>query len=146
MLKHPFFAVLVFFLASVDCSSRVLYLPFMARFQPIYLSSYFIGEGLSGFVPSIVALIQGTGGNPECRTVVNENGTEEIVAHIPDPRFSVDTFFYSLFGFTLISACAFYALNLDGVTKSARLHDSDFLTEPTGKKLLLMKYYKIQSK
>ena len=52
--------VLVFFLSLVDCTSSVLFLPFMAIFRDIYLNSYLIGEGLSGFIPSIVALAQGT--------------------------------------------------------------------------------------
>ena len=51
--------VLVFFLSLVDCTSSVLFLPFMAIFRDIYLNSYLIGEGMSGFIPSIVALAQG---------------------------------------------------------------------------------------
>jgi len=35
-----------------------------------------IGEGLSGFVPAIAALIQGVGGNPECRNVTDGNTTK----------------------------------------------------------------------
>ena len=31
----------------------------MAIFRDIYLNSYLIGEGMSGFIPSIVALAQG---------------------------------------------------------------------------------------
>jgi hypothetical protein len=38
-------------------------------FREIYLNSYLVGEGLSGFIPAIAALIQGAGGNPECRNV-----------------------------------------------------------------------------
>ena len=51
--------VLVFFLSLVDCTSSVLFLPFMAIFRDIYLNSYLIGEGLSGFIPSVVAIAQG---------------------------------------------------------------------------------------
>ncbi|CAL8075195.1 unnamed protein product [Orchesella dallaii] len=117
--------VLVLFLASVDCSSRVTYLPFMAKFNEIYLTSYFIGEGLSGFLPSIIALAQGVGGNPECRNNTFGNGTE---AFTPDPRFSVDVFFYMLFVFTLISAVAFYCMNLEKVMGQAYAL-SDFAPE-----------------
>jgi riboflavin transporter 2 len=90
----------------------------MSKFQEIYLMSYFIGEGLSGFVPSIVALIQGVGGNPECRNVTGENGPE-IQAHTPDPRFSVEFFFYFLFLCTLISLGAFVLLNKKRIVKPA---------------------------
>jgi riboflavin transporter 2 len=33
----------------------------MASFKPEYMTGYFIGEGLSGLVPSVVALGQGVG-------------------------------------------------------------------------------------
>ncbi|CAL8070211.1 unnamed protein product [Orchesella dallaii] len=103
---------LVFFVAAVDCSSRVLYLPFMARLQTIYLPSFFIGEGLSGLIPSIFALIQGVGGNPECRNNTFGNGT---VAIIPDPLYSIDMFFYLMATITFCSFVAFFLLNQDGI-------------------------------
>lgn len=85
--------ILVFFLATVDCTSSVLFLPFMAIFRAIYLNSYLIGEGLSGFLPSLVALAQGVGGNPYCDnvTVINEtdSGTfteYEMTTVTPEPR------------------------------------------------------------
>uniref|UniRef100_A0AAV2MBW2 Riboflavin transporter n=1 Tax=Knipowitschia caucasica TaxID=637954 RepID=A0AAV2MBW2_KNICA len=42
----------------VDCTSSVTFLPFMMRLHPQYLTTYFAGEGLSGLVPALVALIQ----------------------------------------------------------------------------------------
>ncbi len=68
--------VLVFFLSLVDCTSSVLFLPFMGVFKELYLNSYLVGEGLSGFIPSIAALAQGVGGNPYCENVTqtDENG------------------------------------------------------------------------
>ena len=47
----------------------------MGVFKDIYLNSYLVGEGMSGFVPSIAALIQGVGGNPYCEniTVIDDN-------------------------------------------------------------------------
>ncbi|CAD7083995.1 unnamed protein product [Hermetia illucens] len=50
---------LVFFLALTGCTSSVLFMPYMGRFAETYLIMYFVGEGLSGFLPSVVALIQG---------------------------------------------------------------------------------------
>ena len=54
--------VLSFFLAVVDCTSSLTFLPFMAHFPAQYMTVYYIGEGMSGFIPSIAALIQGLGG------------------------------------------------------------------------------------
>ena len=86
--------VLVFFLSLVDCTSSVLFLPFMGIFRETYLNSYLVGEGMSGFLPALVALAQGVGGNPRCenvtKTEVDEFGNEVIVYKLepvtPPPR------------------------------------------------------------
>lgn len=51
--------VLTFFLALVDCTSSVVFIPFMKHFPEEYISALYIGEGLSGVLPSAVALSQG---------------------------------------------------------------------------------------
>ena len=43
----------------VDCTSSVSFIPFMTRLQQRFLQSYFLGEGLSGFIPAIAGLFQG---------------------------------------------------------------------------------------
>lgn len=101
--------VLTFFIALVGCTSSVLFMPFMGNFREIYLISYFIGEGLSGFLPSVVALIQGVGGNPVC-IAESENSTV-TVPYTDPPRFSSETFFFLLFGMMIVSTIAFYLLN-----------------------------------
>ncbi|ELV13578.1 solute carrier family 52, riboflavin transporter, member 3 [Tupaia chinensis] len=55
------FMVLTFFLALVDCTSSVTFLPFMSRLPTHYLTTFFVGEGLSGLLPALVALAQGSG-------------------------------------------------------------------------------------
>ncbi len=105
---------LLFFLSLVDCSSSVLFMPFMARFRQAYLTSYLIGEGLSGFLPSIFALIQGVGGNPSCiNTSTTINGTDEwyLQPFYPEPRFSVSAFFFILMGLMICCAASFVGLN-----------------------------------
>ncbi|XP_062385511.1 riboflavin transporter 2-like [Sardina pilchardus] len=52
---------LTFLVSAVDCTSSVTFLPFMNRLPPAYLTSYFVGEGLSGLLPALVALAQGVG-------------------------------------------------------------------------------------
>jgi len=101
--------VLTFFIALVGCTSSVLFMPFMGNFREIYLISYFIGEGLSGFLPSVVALIQGVGGNPVC-IAESENSTV-TVPYTDPPRFSSESFFYFLFAMMTVSTIAFFLLN-----------------------------------
>ncbi|KAM6053770.1 solute carrier family 52, riboflavin transporter, member 3 isoform 2-T3 [Chlamydotis macqueenii] len=55
------FLLLTFFLALVDCTSSVTFLPFMMQLEPQYLTTFFIGEGLSGLIPALIALGQGSG-------------------------------------------------------------------------------------
>ncbi|XP_067001981.1 solute carrier family 52, riboflavin transporter, member 3-A isoform X3 [Anabrus simplex] len=117
---------LQFFISLVGCTSSVLFMPFMSNFREIYLISYFVGEGLSGFLPSIMALVQGVGGNPSCvnRTLFNEttNSTVvELVLYTPPPRFSPEVFFFFLFGVMSLSTIAFFLLNNLRICKSEKV-------------------------
>ncbi|XP_006811809.1 solute carrier family 52, riboflavin transporter, member 3-B-like [Saccoglossus kowalevskii] len=107
---------LSFLLTLVDCTSSVSFLAFMYVFPMRYMTPYFIGEGLSGFVPALVGLMQGEGGNPECRnsSVLNETSnitTYELSYYKPPPRFSIDAFFFFLAAMLLCSFVAFAMLN-----------------------------------
>ena len=53
----PFIA-LVLCTALVSCMSSVVFLPYMARFKPVYIAAYYIGQGLCGLVPGLVGLAQ----------------------------------------------------------------------------------------
>lgn len=53
--------ILTFLVSVVDCTSSVCFLPFMNRLPPIYFTSYYVGEGLSGLLPALVAMAQGVG-------------------------------------------------------------------------------------
>ncbi|XP_042903655.1 solute carrier family 52, riboflavin transporter, member 3-A isoform X2 [Parasteatoda tepidariorum] len=110
--------ILTFFLAFVDCTSSLLYLPFIAHFKEQYVISYLVGSGLSGPVPGILALAQGVGGYAECRNISKTTETEfgnlteySIEAFYPPPRFSANIFFGVLCGQMLISWLAFILLN-----------------------------------
>ena len=74
--------VLSFFLALVDCTSSVTFLPFMAFFPKQYMTIYYIGEGMSGFLPSIVSLIQGVGEKYYRCNTVNEIENSTAVSSI----------------------------------------------------------------
>ncbi|XP_055617482.1 solute carrier family 52, riboflavin transporter, member 3-B [Toxorhynchites rutilus septentrionalis] len=104
--------VCVFALALVGCTSSVLFMPYMGRFRDIYLITYIIGEGLSGFLPSIVALIQGVGGNAQCIAI---NGTDpdnpQFVSYTPPPRFGSMEYFIFVFVVLIFSTVAFVVLD-----------------------------------
>ena len=112
--------VLSSFLALVDCTSSVVFLPYMAIFKPQYMTAFYIGEGLSGLVPGLVGLVQGVGSDPECqnKSVIIHNATTginetvyEIVAVYKPPLFSVEVFFFFLFIMICVSGLAFTILN-----------------------------------
>nr|XP_039273002.1 solute carrier family 52, riboflavin transporter, member 3-B-like [Styela clava] len=124
------FFALFLVLAFVDCTSSVTFMPFMTRFQSVFLTTYFIGEGLSGFVPSIFALIQGAS-EAYCKnesfvnTTTNET-TYHIVTHYYDPRFSAEVFFGFLCVMMICCSAAFIMLNHLRIAKSfMQVEDQD---------------------
>lgn len=103
---------IVFFFALVGCTSSVLFMPYMGRFRDIYLITYLIGEGLSGFLPGVIALIQGVGGNAECiPNNSTEPGAPSFLPFTPAPRFTTQTFFLIIFGIFCASFIAFVLLD-----------------------------------
>jgi len=111
--------ICVFFLSLVDCTSSVLFLPYMGIFRQVYLNSYLIGEGMSGFVPSIAALAQGVSGNPVCITL--ENGTSYIQKASEQARFSTSEFFGFLTLMMILSLTAFLLLQHLPTARSERI-------------------------
>jgi len=112
--------VFVFMLSLVDCTSSVLFLPYIGMFREVYLNSYLVGEGMSGFIPSIVALAQGVGGNPTCQNVTYANGSVVLQPVSEEPRFSAQDFFLFLMGMMILSLTAFILLHVLPVSKEER--------------------------
>lgn len=56
--RSLYLLVLGFFLALVNCTSSVTYLPFVNRFDPKWLNIYFAGESLSSLLPAMLGLLQ----------------------------------------------------------------------------------------
>ncbi|XP_052816788.1 solute carrier family 52, riboflavin transporter, member 3-B-like [Mya arenaria] len=107
--------VLMFFLSLVDCTSSVVFLPFMNVFKPEYMTSYYVGEGFSGLIPSLVALGQGVGA-VECVNQSLTNTTTNItefstVAVYLEPNFPVKDFFLFVFSMMVTCGIAFVLLN-----------------------------------
>ena len=104
----------VFLLSLVDCTSSVVFLPYMSIFKPQYITALYFGEGLSGLVPSLVALAQGVG-KTICvnkTKIVNQtmNITVPQAEYIP-PNFPVENFFYFLFSIMIVCGLSFTLLN-----------------------------------
>ncbi|KAL9652483.1 hypothetical protein ABK040_000055 [Willaertia magna] len=52
------FLILMFFIGLCDCSSTLLYYPFILHFKHAYSSALLVGESLTGLVGSVLVLIQ----------------------------------------------------------------------------------------
>ncbi|XP_028309123.1 solute carrier family 52, riboflavin transporter, member 3-A [Gouania willdenowi] len=107
------FFVLTFFLSLVDCTSSVTFLPFMTQLPAKYVSTYFIGEGLSGFIPGVIALAQGVG-IAKCVNVSSNHSGQvswSIQTQYLPPNFSTELFFFFLAAMMCVSLAAFIALN-----------------------------------
>ncbi|XP_011192935.1 solute carrier family 52, riboflavin transporter, member 3-A isoform X2 [Zeugodacus cucurbitae] len=104
--------ILTFVSALTACTSSVLFMPYMGRFKEMYLVTYFVGEGLSGLLPSVVSLIQGIGGDTVCILVNTTTSGEQIYEKkTPPPRFSPMEYFLFIFATFLCSVIAFTLLD-----------------------------------
>lgn len=112
--------VLTFFLACVDCTSSVTFLPFMMRLKTQYLTTYYIGEGVSGLLPALVALIQGVGvvhcinSTQFLNHTLNSSDssvTFDLQAQYQPANFSAEVFFFFLSAMMLVCLVAFLLLN-----------------------------------
>lgn len=112
------YLALTFFAALVGCTSSVLFYPYLRHFRDVYLATYLVGEGLSGFVSSLLALAQGVGGDPEC--LPNINGTA-LEPHYPPPRFDTMVFLLLLGTLSAASLAAFVIINNYGGFQSERV-------------------------
>ena len=123
----------VFLLSLVDCTSSVVFLPYMSIFKPQYISALYFGEGLSGLVPSLVALGQGVGKTVCVNKTKMVNQTMNITTlqeeYLP-PNFPVESFFYFLFSIMIICGLAFSLLNyLPYCTKEHVSSDMDVASQ-----------------
>ncbi|CAL7949529.1 unnamed protein product [Xylocopa violacea] len=114
--------VLTFFNALVGCFSSVLFMPYLRNFNEKCLISYFIGEGLSGVLPSIIALIQGIGDNLKCTiSQVYKNNTElEALSVLSGLRFTPNIYFLFIFIILFLSLTAFAILEYSSVMQNEK--------------------------
>ena len=118
---------LLFFVALVDCTSSVTFLPFMAAFRAEYMSALFVGFGMSGLVPSLLALGQGINECPDNST--GSNSSWPSSSSVSDVNFSVNAFFFGVMAMMIVSLVAFVSLNTLPFVRRERV---DLLPEENG--------------
>eukprot|EP00794_Sanderia_malayensis_P018951 gene18951-20857_t len=125
---------LVFFLSLMSCTSSVTFLPFMGRFKSSYIVAFFVGQGFSGLLPSLLALIQGVGAssikctksspypsiNGNFSQSLNSTATSTLSKRKEQPLFSANGFFFFLLVVMLLCEVAFLLLNY--LPKAKREH------------------------
>jgi hypothetical protein len=109
-----------FFTAMSDCTSSATFIPFLHRYEPVYLNAYFIGEALTSLLPALLGVVQGIGVS-ECLPLSNNpiNGSLADIHY--EPRFSVRTYFFILSSLPLSALVAFMMLRL---MRTGRLQQS----------------------
>lgn len=102
------FLALTFLLALACCTSNVSFLPFMYQFPPLFIRTFFVGQGLSALLPCVLALGQGVG-QLECLNDTRRNASR---SRYLEENFSAGTYFGLLVALLAVSALAFLALVL----------------------------------
>jgi hypothetical protein len=105
---------MAFMAGALDCTSSVVYWPFISNFPDDMISAMSVGESLSGTVPSIIAFIQHRAG------------------------FSASSFFLFMAGIVFLCGCAFAAVmirhkKLFAASQEARGSKSQELPSKQGK-------------
>lgn len=100
---------LTFAMALVGCTSSVLFIPSLARYPDIYLVTYMVGEGISGLVPSVIAIVQGVG-TTTCRSVVRPDGQTSEEKSTTDALFSSGPFFVGIGAIMCASTVSYLCL------------------------------------
>lgn len=87
-------------------------MPFIGlKFAKEYLIPNYVGEGLAALVPSVLSLIQGLGQNPPCTNVTDPTtNTTQLVPGAIVPVYSVQLYFFFMFGILCVSTSAFSML------------------------------------
>ena len=133
--EHSIALFIFYFLMSLcDCTSTVIFLPFMALLKPDYMTGLYIGEGLSALVPALIALGQGVG-ETDCRNTSTLNSTNNVTTYhlehvsIP-PNFPVRDFFLTLSMMMLVCGISFSLLKYAPFCKKEHLTITEQVRNP----------------
>jgi hypothetical protein len=88
----------------------------MKRFRAHYLTAVFLGEGLTGAIPTLLLLMQGIGSETVC--VQSNNGTT-LEPTFTQPRFSTTVFMLCITGIIVTSLIAFLLLRWTNIISLA---------------------------
>ncbi|CAF3410791.1 unnamed protein product, partial [Rotaria sp. Silwood2] len=97
----------VFALALLDSTSSLVFFDYMKRFRIRYLTAVFLGEGLTGVIPTLLLLAQGSAGEAICAQ--SSNGTT-LEPTFTQPRFSVTVYMLLITSIIIASLIAFLLL------------------------------------
>jgi riboflavin transporter 2 len=111
--RSVLFLVLVFLLGTLDTTSTVTYGDYMKRYHANLLNALYLGESLTSLLPSVLASIQGVGGEAICR----ENST---YPEYSEPRFTVRVYFWIFVVIICLSLFAFLILEYSKISHSYR--------------------------
>ena len=87
----------------------------MMNLQARFLQSYFLGEGLSGFLPATIGIIQGVG-KTTCNGTTPENH---------EPNFGIGTFWIIMSSLMLVSTISFASMNINFQKYFVKYEDSN---------------------
>lgn len=111
--------VLTFAVALVGCTSSVLFIPSLSHYSDIYLVTYMVGEGISGFVPSLIAIVQGVG-TTTCQTTI-QNGHIITEKSVTSALFSSRIFFVIIGVIMCISTVSYLCLEYLPICKKEKI-------------------------
>jgi len=111
--------ILTFFIAFVGCTSSVLFIPSLSNYPDIYLVTYMVGEGISGFVPSLIAIVQGVG-TTTCHTVL-QNGKTIKEKSVTNAYFSSTLFFIIIGIIMCMSTLSYLCLEYSPTCKKEKI-------------------------
>ncbi|CAF0969462.1 unnamed protein product [Adineta ricciae] len=97
----------VFALGILDCTSSLVFCDYMRHYKVKYLHAMFLGESFTATIPTLLAVVQGIGGEAKC---IQYNSTSPFEPVYSEPRFSVSVFFFLIMGIIIISLVAFVIL------------------------------------
>ena len=112
--RSVLFLVLVFLLGTLDTTSTVTYADYMKRYDANLLNAMYLGESLTSLLPSVLASIQGVGGEAICR----ENST---FPEYSAPRFTVRIYFWIFVVIIFLSLFAFLILEYSKIAQAYRI-------------------------
>ena len=111
--RSVLFILCIFLLGTLDTTSTITYSDYMKRYNAKLLNALFLGESLTSLIPSILASIQGVGGEAVCAL----NSTQPEYS---SPRFSVQTYFWLFAAIIICSLVAFLALEWTNIAHDNR--------------------------